>query len=420
MAQRLQAQQQHLQQSQSQSSLGGGFPNHQGSPYSNQQQQQRSSSSSSSSFSNPFPNANGQNPGLPPSSSSQNNHGRQSSSSFTSSGLSLPPANPSLPHFFDVDSLPLQHRSYANNPAALQLLYKDQPKLLETIARMMTASKRNNEGVPGMPGSALDTTGRRTSFGQQNTGGVGGGAGAGMPSSMVMPSKGRSSSSSSNNNNNNNNNVNHSTPTSAVLPPNFFPPGSVGRQQQQAPATPTPVSFNNNLNHSSSSSSSAHPSLSLSLSLPPSQPPPSVARIPTRPASPPEWTGSIHPSTLPTTFVQPLLPSKLELSDPTFNGALPEISKTEIVHVQGWIEKDKKYLKQVAEQRKLVEEKLEKVEAGRGRGIGRKVQAGWWEGEGGAKRRADWEGEVESFGLVWPEQKKVKREERRGRKEVRL
>lgn len=72
----------------------------------------------------------------------------------------------------------------------------------------------------------------------------------------------------------------------------------------------------------------------------------------------------------------------------------------------------------MAEQRLLIEGKVNKVAVGRG--IGRKVGAGWWEGEGGKRVRGDWEGGVESFGLVWPEAKKVKREERRGRKEVRL
>lgn len=372
MAQRLQAQAQ--QQSQLQHQSPGSFAH--GASYSNTPHQKTASSAI---FANQSPNVNGQNAGLP------------SAQIYPP----MPPPNPSLPAFFGVNSLPPHQREYANNPYALQLLYKDQPNILETIRKMMVASKRQGEGVPGMPGS-LEQHARKVSFGanqqpQQQGGGTPRGAGAGMQNMMLPPSKARTSTS---------NNLNHSTPTSSST--DLLPTNSLGRSSMQAPATPTPMSNHQN-----------HPSLGL-----PVAPPPPLSRFPSRPSSPPEWTGSIHPSTLPVTYVKSLQPSKLEMKDPTFGGELPEISKTEIKHVQLWMKKDKEYLSQVGEQRQLIKGKLAKA----GRGIGRKAEPGWWEGDGG-KRRADWEGDragLEAFRMEWPGAKKAKREERTGRKEVRL
>lgn len=303
------------------------------------------------------------------------------------SGVNLPAPNPALPDFFPLSSLPAQYQPYANNPGALQLLYKDQPDLLTTIAKMMIASKRQGEGYPGYPGSAIDSHGRRTSFGMSSVS---------TPSAnMAMPSKSSRSGSSSSH-------PNHSTPSATNGPPPGFYPNSGHLARNLAPpSTPTPASF----------ASQQQQQAPLGLPVPPS-------RLPSRPSSPLEWTGSIHPSTLPATFVQPLVPSTVELTDPTFAGALPEVSKAEIKHVQEWMAKDKKYLAQVAEQRELVKSKLAKA----GRGIGRKTQPGWWEGDGG-KRRADWEGDragLEAFSVVWPDAKKARREEKRGRKEVRF
>lgn len=113
--------------------------------------------------------------------------------------------------------------------------------------------------------------------------------------------------------------------------------------------------------------------------------------------------------------IEPLEPSSLELTDLTFNGALPVMTEQEIAEVVRWLEKDAAYVEDVAEQKKRIDGLLEGLKEREG---GPK----WWESDTteDPSRRRKKSISTEPFQLIFPAERRAEREAKRRRKEARF
>ncbi|CDZ96497.1 SWI-SNF chromatin remodeling complex, Snf5 subunit [Phaffia rhodozyma] len=331
----------------------------------------------------------------------------------------LPPPNPKLPILLPPDQLPPWARPYANQPAVLQVLFRDRPPVLHVIGKMMVASGRSHEGIPGFPGSSRQHPGAIPSGVVQQQRVPIGSAGSPPQSTSVDP---RPSSSSG-------------RPTSTVptqlgpIPPDqgFLPPVLPVSSVQTLSSRPSSSQSQLTSQRVASLSAVPHPSASTPTSSSPasakpigSSPGPILGPTRSNSTVASDWMASLQNATpgLPVTRVEPL-PLNMELKDSTFGGLLPALTEAEIRQIKRWLEKDKTYALACETDKERSRALLDILRARPG-GL---VPPGWWEGDASSDKRMSIDrssNRTEGLSVVWPELKRSRKEEGLKRKEIRF